>query len=552
MKRCAMLALVAWAAAGPVFAQDPAPAEAKATASIVGRVTAADTGRALRGAVVVALSWDVMRVPKTTATDESGRFEFRGLLAGRYELSLNVTGYVPYETSGNRVGNSLPPIDLAEGARFEKASITLYRPCALEGRLVDEFGDPAPNVLVQVTRFEYAAGRKRLMPVGSRTAPRPTDDRGHFRVFGLTPGTYYVTALGGAFVDAGGPAGFAPTYFPGTSEISEARPINLKLGETTPEVTFQLAAVRTISVGGTLVGGDGQPVKQGTLMLMTRDSLRLAAFTMARAISGPDGSFLFRNVPPGLYTVQAWGRPITAAGNLNASEFGSCPVAVAGPDVLGVIVNVARGASARGRLVFEAGNAPQAKPGQVRVAGRPVAFDTAPMAGGPNPTEMNDDGTFAIHNLAGSWVLRADIQSAEWALKSITLEGKDVTDTPIEFEGKDVEGLEVTLTSRHGSIGGAVADANGRPVRSYSVVVFAADPLKWTFPSRFLSVGRPNQDGRFKVTGLPPENYLVLAVPTLQGAEWQDPDYLETLRPFAQAITLGEGDAKTVDLKLRR
>ncbi len=552
MTRCMMLALVAWAAVAPAFAQDPAPAGPKATASIVGRVVAADTGRAIRGAVVAALSWDVMRVPKTAGTDEQGRFEFTELLPGRYELSLNVTGYVPYETSGNRVGNALPPIDLGEGARFDKANIALHRPGAIEGRLRDEFGDPAPNVLVQVTRFEYAAGRKRLMPVSSRTAPRPTDDKGHFRVFGLTPGSYYVTALGGAFVEGGGPAGFAPTYFPGTSEIGEAMPIDVKIGETTPEVAFQLAAVRTANVGGILVGGDGQPVPQGTLMLMIRDSLRSAAFTMARAISSRDGSFLFRNVPPGTYTVQAWGRSIGGGGNLNASEFGSLPVAVTGPDVLGVVVNVARGASARGRVVFEEGSATQPKPGQVRVAGGPVEFDAAPVAGGPTPTEMHDDWTFALHNLTGSWVIRADVQSADWTLKRITLEGKDVTDTPIEFKGKDVDGLEVTLTSRNASIAGAVADASGRPAGRYSVIVFAADPSRWAFPSRFLAVGRPNQDGRFKVTGLPPENYLVLAVPALQGSEWQDPDLLETLRPFAQAITLSEGEARTLDLKLRK
>jgi hypothetical protein len=165
---------------------------------------------------------------------------------------------------------------------------------------------------------------------------------------------------------------------------------------------------------------------------------------------------------------------------------------------------------------------------------------------------MHDDWTFEIQNLAGAWVIRADLQSPDWTLKRITFDGKDVTDTPIEFKGKDVNGLEVTLTTRNASMAGAVTDANGRPAGRYNVIIFAADPARWIFPSRFIAVGRPNQDGRFKVIGLPPENYLVIAVPALQGSEWQDPDYLESLRPLAQAITLAEGEARTLDLKLRK
>jgi hypothetical protein len=273
---------------------------------------------------------------------------------------------------------------------------------------------------------------------------------------------------------------------------------------------------------------------------------------VARASTAGDGGFEFRNVPPGSYTVQAWGRSITGAGNLNASEFGSVPVTVSGPNVMGLVVKVSRGATARGRVVFDDDRVARPKPAEVRVAGRPVDFDRAPLSGGPTPTEMHDDWTFDALNLAGSWVIRADLQSADWSLKRIMLDGKDVTDTPLEFKGKDVDGLEVVLTSRSASLGGAVADASGRPTGRYTVLVFAVDPARWAFPSRFIAIGRPNQNGRFKITGLPPEDYLAVAVPALQGTEWQDPEFLESLRSFAQTVTLGEGDAKTLDLRMKR
>jgi len=65
-------------------------------------------------------------------------------------------------------------------------------------------------------------------------------------------------------------------------------------------------------------------------------------------------------------------------------------------------------------------------------------------------------------------------------------------------------------------------------------------------------VGRPNQQGRFAIRGLPPETYGVVAVPNQLGTEWQDPEYLEGLRALAEQVTLGEGEAKTLTLAARR
>ena len=85
---------------------------------------------------------------------------------------------------------------------------------------------------------------------------------------------------------------------------------------------------------------------------------------------------------------------------------------------------------------------------------------------------------------------------------------------------------------------------------SYSVIVFSEDKAKWTFPSRFIQLARPNQDGTFNASKLPPDNYLAVALPTVQGAEWQDPGLLEKLRSLAVPVTVNEGDAKTIELRL--
>jgi hypothetical protein len=89
-----------------------------------------------------------------------------------------------------------------------------------------------------------------------------------------------------------------------------------------------------------------------------------------------------------------------------------------------------------------------------------------------------------------------------------------------------------------------------KPSTDYGVIVFAEDSAKWTFPSRFISAGRPNQQGRFTVSGLPPADYLVIALPSIPAANAIDPAFLESLRKSAAKFSVSEGEAKTLDLKI--
>jgi hypothetical protein len=80
--------------------------------------------------------------------------------------------------------------------------------------------------------------------------------------------------------------------------------------------------------------------------------------------------------------------------------------------------------------------------------------------------------------------------------------------------------------------------------------VFAEDEARWGFPTRFISTGRPDQDGRFRIRGLPPERYAALAVEYLEPGEELNPETLERLRPSATIFALAEGEVRALDLKL--
>ena len=166
-RTCVLVALTLLVFAGlPASAQEP-PA-AKPTARISGRVVDAANGRPIAGAMVRLVTQQGRQL--SAGSDAGGRFEFAGLAAGRYRLTVSAERYLAMQFGGTpSTGLSgVAPrfIVLDAGEHFDKADVALPRPGAIEGRVYDEFGDPAPNITVRLSQLMYAAGRRRLMPVG--------------------------------------------------------------------------------------------------------------------------------------------------------------------------------------------------------------------------------------------------------------------------------------------------------------------------------------------------------------------------------------------------
>jgi hypothetical protein len=141
--------------------------------------------------------------------------------------------------------------------------------------------------------------------------------------------------------------------------------------------------------------------------------------------------------------------------------------------------------------------------------------------------------------------------SGPWTLKKITLDGQEITDTAVDLRDKDVEGVEIVLTSKVSRVAGGVSDDTG-PIADYAVVIFPSDPTKWIYRSRFVAFARSTPQGRFVSQPLPPEDYLAIALPGVSLLEIYDPGFLQSLRALATSFTLTEGETKTLELKLHR
>jgi hypothetical protein len=520
---------------------------AKATAKIAGRVTSLTDGKPIRWAVLRVVSFDVMRVAKSASTDADGRFSFETLLPGRYQLSVTADGFVSLQFGQSSATDAGRPIDLTEGLVFDAANFSLMKTSAIEGRILDEFGDPAPGVMPVLFRADFIAGRRRLVPVGSRIPAQPTDDQGHFRIFGLAPGTYYVGALSGAFSSESERGGFATTFFPGATDAAAAVPLVVDMGADRTDAIFALVPAQTAALGGAIVDEQGA-ASPAMVVLTPADSLNANALVIARASADPAGRFLFRAVPPGKYTLQAFGPSSTGA--LGTSPFGYAPVTMDGRDRTDAKVTIHAGRHLRGTITFE-GTAPRPAADAIVIDAGAIEFDSSPVVGGGPPQHrINSDWTFDTGNMSGERVMRVSLATSAWVLKQVTLNGVDVTDTPIDLREKDADGLEVVLTDRVSMVTGAVSDAEGRASADCSVIVFSNDPARWTFPSRYVVGTRPNQQGSFKVAGLPPGRYVAAAVPVVAGTVWQDPELLGKLRPLATPFTLAEGGSASLTLKI--
>lgn len=584
-----LVALVAAAVPAPMFSQGPGGAgigagqrrqvtppraggpetgEApRGTAVIRGVVLAADTGTPIRRAQVRA-SAPGIRDNRLATTDAQGRFEFKELVAGRYTIGASKGGFVALQYGQRRPSESGTPLDISDGQVADKLVIALPRGSVLSGRVFDEFGEPVANAVVNAMRYGFAAGARRYLPAGGQNSRDTTDDQGQFRLFGLPPGEYVVSANfrggGGEITDPSGePSGYAPTYFPGTTNVADAQRVKVDIAQEQTSINFALIATKLVRITGTIIDSQGAPVTNAAVMLMPADRGAMAMMAMAQGAGRVDraGAFRLADVAPGRYVLQTrtnlgpggrGGRGGPQAPDA-APEFARQEITVGTEDLDGLVLVTGPGARVSGQIVTDSPAVPSFRPEQLQVAARPGQPDQAGPGGGAGAGagRVGTDWTFQLSGLFDGRLFRVNAPQG-WSLKQVLLNGQDITDTPLEFApGQAVTGVQIVLTDKATALSGSVNDSRGRPVVDATVVIFPADEKLWMFQSRFIRAARPDQEGRYEVRGLPShDDYLIAAVEGLEDGQAGDPEFLSRLKPDASRFSLNEGETKTVDVKL--
>lgn len=351
-------------------------------AALGGAQNQAATQAAL-AAVAAAAGRGTSQWPMRVMTTADGRFVFHGLPPGQYQLTAGLTGYtaslnvnaggggggiaglVAAAMAGSGVGGGTS-LALKEGEFATSLKLRLWKHAVISGTVLDDAGEPAIGVTVQVARRAMMAGRARYIP-GASTR---TDDRGAFRLNGLVPGTFVVvvpqtqvsipTAIMSSLMDSltgNGPAGgglalldamtsgidpssavtggvrigdylvsssglqpimtpdghlqvFQTTFYPGAPSPVQATVMTLTSGQERTDVNFQLRLIPTSRVSGTVTGPDGPLANVGVRLVVPGDgAVSESEFDVATALTKGDGSFTFFGVPPGEFVLRASKQP---------------------------------------------------------------------------------------------------------------------------------------------------------------------------------------------------------------------------------------------------
>jgi hypothetical protein len=202
-----------------------------------------------------------------------------------------------------------------------------------------------------------------------------------------------------------------------------------------------------------------------------------------------------------------------------------------------------------GTVVSDTGEPFDFTPQQLQIGARVASLDAQGPGGGTARVAAN--WTFELRGLTEARLFRVNAPQG-WTLKSVALAGQDITDVPTELPpGQSVSGMQIVLTKKTTTLSGAVADARGEPMLDATVVVFPANDRLWTFQSRFIRAARPDQEGTYRLSGLPPsEEYLIVAVQGLEDGQAGDPEFLASVKDAATRFSLADGETKAVDVKL--
>ena len=400
-------------------------------------------------------------------------------------------------------------------------------------------------------RYRTINGERQMVGMGGR--PATSDDTGTFRLYGLAPGTYYVSArademgrMGPAVTDAS-VTGFAPTFHPGTPVEAEAQPIEVVAGaEVVADVT--LVAARLTSVSGVVVDPSGARATGGHVMTMQGGRSRGMGFGGGGGGQiKPDGTFIVSGLAPGEYLLQA--RPAFSANPMfedyttrRLERLATASVTVSGEPIVGLRLAVVDPIRIPVNPIFEDTSAP--RPERVFVS----ASSQKAMGGGG--AAIRDDGRLSLEVVPGTYNLFASAGSG-WHVKRIVYRGREVESEEVDLTAEPGGRIDVVFTTRSTTVDGGVTDAAGKTVTEYTVVIFPADAeLARRGNYRRMRMARPDQQGRFRAEHLPPGDYLAAAVVDLDVQDGLEPDFFDGLRRSAKPFRLREGETATLSLTL--
>jgi len=476
-------------------------------------------------------------------TTADGHFELRNLPAGKYKLSVSRNGYVEAEYGQRKPSDPGVPFLLSQGEYKHDLLFKLIPAAIIAGRVFDEDGEAVPRARVTASREAYNEGYRTL----EWKTIAMTDDLGQFRLFGLAPGRYYVSAmdrnanLSGdreftVIPGQGTERGYVKTYYPGTPDVAQASVITVDEGEEVPGTDISLKRVAVYRVRGKIVNQIA--LKSGSwvdLQLVQRNKRLGWGLGGGQELRKSDGSFEILDVVPGSYVLSAhWSDEEKSFGTQQRIDVGES-------DVDGVTLSIGGGVMIPGRILWDGKPSLERDGLGVNLQPTEGMFTRGGAAVAANQFVLKDVGE-------GEYRVLVYGLSKDCYIKNVEYGGAHSSDSTISVSKGGGAQLQVTISSHGARVQGAATDSDGLPAAGVWVVAVPDETRRSNF--RLFKSQTTDQYGKFDLHGLAPGSYKLFSWTGIENNEWEDPDFLKPFEGNGEAVELRDEDSKTVNLKV--
>ncbi len=484
--------------------------------SISGRITVKDKGAA--GIAVGLRKSDVFNSFEAFAkatTDHDGYYRIPNLAAGSYEVVPSAPAFVT--TDANQKSKT---VIVAEDENVESINFSLVRGGVITGKVTDADGRPLILQIVYLYRADAPEPQPGVVRPLYPTSTASTDDRGIYRMYGLTAGNYKVAA--GRTEDTSmGPmvltrSVYRRVFHPDVTDLAKATVIEVREGSEATNVDISLGrAMQTYSVSGRVVDGEkGTPIPNVRLGLQRSLGPRFE-MVPTQVTSNALGEFLIDGVLPGKYGFYLF--QSMTQNDLPDMRAESLTFDIVDQDLTGVNVRLSKGASLTGLAVLESDDkALQQRFHQLQLRAFVMAQGT-PGFGQSSLSQIGPDGSFRLGGLgAGTASVFITSRTAPndahgFVIARVERDGVALPRRGIEIkEGEQVTGVRVIFAYGSAKIRGVIKFENGAMPPNAQIGVRLAKPGE-----QFSMIPSPQVDARglFLIEGVPAGVYeLTVAI----------------------------------------
>ncbi len=505
----AVLAILYFATS--LCAQSPVkqPEAKTAGGSVSGKVTIKDKPAVgvlvlVRKAENVGNPWESV---SRAMTDQLGGYRITNLGPGSYSVAVSTPAYVAID-SANRKSVVITEDDNVEGIDF-----SLVRGGVITGKVTDVEGRPVIQQQVEIYRAETLDLRTQ-QPQQPQQPQRPlypartaqTDDRGIYRMFGLTPGKYKVSA--GRSENSSpsfslSPIIYSQVFHPASPDPAKANVIEVSEGSEATNIDIALGGtVQMFTVSGRIINGEtGLPAPQVRFGLHKLLPDR-PEYVNHNAVSDARGEFTMEGLTPGKYGVFLFVTPNNPI-ELRAER---TTFLVTDQDVTGVTIKLVKAATMTGFVILESDDkAAQRKLPEMKLFSHVDSFPgTAISASSP----IGPDGSFRLTGLpsgfanfnifpAGSYV------PTGFVIVRVERDGVAMPRVEVK-DGETVAGVKVFVRYGTSTIRGVVSFFNGTPPPGARVMIQLSKPGESLPYNRQAEV---DARGQFLIDNVPAGSY---------------------------------------------